>query len=120
MRSGVIPSVAAFPEERGISRRIILCRRSLSPLEKPRAFGTPVRGGIHWTFSIAVSSQFNKRDQKANVACTSMRRFDDELENGPPASPLETLNSCEPKTPPGLARFTLLKTLRTPTPSVRL
>jgi len=59
--------------------------------------------------------------QKANVACSSMRRFDEvPCENAPPCKALETSKILEPRTEYGLATFTLLKTLRAPTPRVRL
>src|SRR5271165_3648031 len=60
-------------------------------------------------------------NQKLNVACKSSRRLAEEPgENGPPCRELETPNSREPNTAFGFAAFTLLKTLRTPTPSTRL
>lgn len=60
-------------------------------------------------------------NQKLNITCRSRRRFADELgANGPPCRALETPKYCELRTPPGFAKFTLLKTLRTPSPSVRL
>ena len=63
----------------------------------------------------------NAPAQKANVACSSMRRLAElPCENGPPCRELETPKNLEPSTALGLATFTLLKTLRTPKPSVKL
>jgi len=60
------------------------------------------------------------KGQKLNVACRSMRRFAAELEKGPPCSAFEISKYGEPRIPPGLARFTLLKTLRTFMLKIRL
>jgi len=60
-------------------------------------------------------------DQKLNVACRSIRRFAEEpAENGPPCREFEIPKSGEPRTAFGLATLTLLNTLRTLTPNVRL
>ena len=62
-----------------------------------------------------------KPDQKLKVACKSRRRFAAEPgENGPPCSAFETPKYLDPRTPPGLATFTLLKALRKLMPRVRL
>lgn len=59
--------------------------------------------------------------QKLNVANRSMRRFAVVPgEYGNPTMLLDTPKNGEPKTPPGFARFTLLKALRKLIPMVRL
>jgi hypothetical protein len=58
--------------------------------------------------------------QKLKVACTSMRRTATPVENGPPNRPLYLSKKGDPSTPPGLAKFTLLNTLRAEVLSVRL
>ena len=69
---------------------------------------------------ISRSTRTASNNQKLNVACKSMRRFAAELENGPPCKAFETSKNGDPRIPLGFARFTLLKTFRTFTPSIRL
>jgi hypothetical protein len=59
-------------------------------------------------------------DQKLKVTCRSMRRFAEEFEKPPPWSWFGMSKNREPKMPLGLAKFTLLKMLRTLVPNVRL
>ena len=58
--------------------------------------------------------------QKLNCACRSMRRTATPVENGPPKRLLYLSKNGDPRTPPGLARFTLLNRLRADALSVRL
>lgn len=51
-------------------------------------------------------------DQKLNVICKSMLRFEAGEEKNPPASALDLSKSGDSSTPTGCARLTLLKTFR--------
>src|SRR5229473_5843929 len=60
------------------------------------------------------------RNQKLKVSCRSIRRLAEEFEKGPDCSWFGMSKNREPKIPLGLAKLTLLKTLRAVTPKVRL
>ena len=64
--------------------------------------------------------RLDKCVQKLKVACRSMRRTATPVENGPPNRPLYRSKKGDPRTPPGLAKFTLLNRLRAEVLSVRL
>jgi hypothetical protein len=58
--------------------------------------------------------------QKENEACNSIRRLEAELENGPPASALDSPKSGEVRFPIGVARFTWFNTFLAFTLKVKL
>lgn len=95
------------------------CQRSLRVSQK-----SAIRREFLLCFAYSLrelrGSRFLAPTQKLNVACKSMRRTAPAVEKGPPWRAFGIPKKVEPRMPLGFAVFTLLKTLRTFTPKVRL